>query len=185
MSQADMERRAFHIEGAAGSKAQRQGIEWHKFEHCQVLQYDWNVECKEGRWHEMMLEEEPGGMQRWYRKWRVTWSDLGVKKIAVAVWSPDWKCRKYWRRCHHYGDLDLNGCEDKTTWTDSCDMKEYCYSIDWWLESRGEQVLRISGLGHEGENTMVKQFFVLLLVVGGEVISWALVMWNLSCVAVE
>ena len=61
MSQADMERRAFHIEGAAGSKAQRQGIEWHKFEHCQVLQYDWNVECKEGRWYEMTLEEEPGG----------------------------------------------------------------------------------------------------------------------------
>ena len=32
-------------------------------------------------------------------------------------------------------------------------------------------MLRISGLGHEGENTMVKQFSVLLLVVGGEVIS--------------
>ena len=57
MSQADMERRAFLIEGATGSKAPRQGIEWHKFEPCQVLQRDWNAECKEGRWHGMMLEE--------------------------------------------------------------------------------------------------------------------------------
>lgn len=56
MSQARVGRRAFHVEGAAGSKAQRQGIEWHKFELCQVLKYDWNMECKEGRWHKMMLE---------------------------------------------------------------------------------------------------------------------------------
>lgn len=32
-------------------------------------------------------------------------------------------------------------------------------------------MLRISGLGNEGENRMVKQFFVLFLVVGGGVIS--------------
>lgn len=32
-------------------------------------------------------------------------------------------------------------------------------------------MLRISGLGNEGENTMVKQFFVLFLVVGGGAIS--------------
>lgn len=56
MSQAGAGRRTFHGEGAASSKAQRQGIEWHKCEPCQVLKYDWNVECKEGRWHEMMLE---------------------------------------------------------------------------------------------------------------------------------
>lgn len=56
MSQAGVGRRAFHVEGAAGSKAQRQGIEWCKFELCQVLKYDWNIECKEGRWLSMMLE---------------------------------------------------------------------------------------------------------------------------------
>lgn len=56
MSQARVERRAFHVEGAAGSKAQRPRIEWHKFESCQVLKYAWNVEYKEGKWHEMMLE---------------------------------------------------------------------------------------------------------------------------------
>ena len=44
MSQARVGRRAFHVEGAAGSKAQRQRIEWHKFEPCQVLTYDQNVE---------------------------------------------------------------------------------------------------------------------------------------------
>lgn len=24
-------------------------------------------------------------------------SYLGFKKIALAVWSPDWMCRKYWK----------------------------------------------------------------------------------------
>ena len=37
--------------GAAGSKAQRQGIEWHKCDRCQVVRYDRNVECQEGQWH--------------------------------------------------------------------------------------------------------------------------------------
>lgn len=36
---------------AAGSKAQRQGIERHKCDLCQVLSYDWNIECQEGWWH--------------------------------------------------------------------------------------------------------------------------------------
>lgn len=55
-SQGRVGQRAFHVEGAAGSKAQRQGSEWHKFEPCQVLKYDWNIEHKEGRRHRMMLE---------------------------------------------------------------------------------------------------------------------------------
>lgn len=37
-------------------------------------------------------------------------------------------------------------------------MKEYWYAMERWLESMGEQVLRIPGLGNEGENTTVKQF---------------------------
>lgn len=55
VSQARVGRRAFHVERAAGSKAQRQGTEWHKFEPCQVLKYDQNVEYQEGRWYKMML----------------------------------------------------------------------------------------------------------------------------------
>ena len=51
VSQAEEWRRAFHGEKAAGSKAQRQGIERHKCDLCQVLSYAWNIECQEGWWH--------------------------------------------------------------------------------------------------------------------------------------